>query len=401
MDSDSLPTPAPEGKRPEGPEEFLTFGSPVISEDEVAAVSAVLRSGWLGKGPRVQMFEQAFAEYKNARYAVAVSSCTAALHMSLIAAGIGPGDEVITSSFTFCATVNAIIYCGATPVLIDVDPSTMNMDTRLLEDAVTDRTRAVMPVHFAGRPCEMGDIRRTARKHGLVIIEDCAHAVEAQYRGKHCGTLGDFGCFSFYVTKSITTGEGGMVLTRTREQLEKIRRLSLHGLSTDAWQRYGSSGYKHYEVLDVGFKYNMTDMQAALGLGQLAKVQTHWERRLALWLRYDALLSGLPLTLPSKPPVTVRHGYHLYTVLVDKSRIGIDRDEFVSRLMQAGIGTGIHYRSIPEHRVYRQRFEWEPSDYPNALRIGQRTVSLPLSAGMTEADVDRVVDAIRQICLVR
>jgi dTDP-4-amino-4,6-dideoxygalactose transaminase len=403
MDSESRGTgrPAPaanDGGSSNEAQPFLTFGVPTISEDEVMAVADVLRSGWLGKGPYVQRFERAFAEYTNAGYAVAVASGTAALHLSLLAAGIGPGDEVITTPFTFCATVNAIIHAGATPVLIDIDPVTMNIDTALIEDVITNRSRAILPVHFAGRPCEMASLLRIAARHNLAVIEDCAHAIEAEYNGQHCGTFGDFGCFSFYVNKNITTGEGGMVLTRTREQADKIRRLSLHGLSADAWERYGSSGYKHYEVVEVGFKYNMTDVQGALGLRQLEKVHSHWSWRRALWLEYSRRLSDLPLTLPSATPEGTRHAHHLYTVLVDERRTGMSRDEFVERMTAAGIGVGIHYRPIPEHAAYRQRFRWRKEDYPNASRIGGQTVSLPLSAKMTEADFDRVVLAIARIC---
>ncbi|MDQ3821165.1 MAG: DegT/DnrJ/EryC1/StrS family aminotransferase [Acidobacteriota bacterium] len=380
---------------------FLTFGAPLISNDEIAEVGTVLRSGWLGKGPYVQRFEQSFARYKNAENAVAVASCTAALHLSLLAAGIGPGDEVITTPLTFCATINAIIHTGATPVLVDVNPFTMNIDIKLIKEAITDRSRAIVPVHFAGWPCDIGSILRIAAEHGLTVVEDCAHAIEAQYYGKHCGTFGDFGCFSFYVTKNITTGEGGMVLTRTRGDAEKIRRLSLHGLSTDAWARYGPAVFKHYEVVDVGFKYNMTDIQAALGLKQLAKVEKYWKIRHALWLEYDHRLQDLPLCLPNTLPEGMKHAHHLYTVLVDEQYTGMDRDEFVDQLTRQGIGVGIHYLAVTDQGFYQEKYRWAPEDYPNATRIGRQTVSLPLSARMTEADIERVAQSIARICCSR
>lgn len=398
---DERPSTAAESESSGQDQTFLTFGAPLISEDEIAAVDAVLRSGWLGKGPYVRRFEQAFAEYKQAQFAVAVSSCSAALHLSLLASGIGPGDEVITTPLTFCATINAIIHTGATPVLVDVDPATMNIDVELIEGVITDRSRAILPVHFAGRPCDMTAIGRLAARHNLTIIEDCAHAIEAQVDGQHCGTFGEFGCFSFYVTKNITTGEGGMVLTRTREQAERIRRLSLHGLSADAWERYGASGYKHYEVVEVGYKYNLTDIQAALGLKQLAKVRQYWQQRHSLWLEYDRRLRDLPLHLPSSTPEGTQHAHHLYTVFVDEQRAGINRDELVDSLTRAGIGVAIHYRPVPEHTLYQQRFNWQAEDYPNASRIGRQTVSLPLSAKMTESDVERVVQALAQLCPAR
>lgn len=377
---------------------FLTFGAPAISEDEIAAVAEVLRSGWLGRGPYVERFEKAFAAYKGAPYAVAVSSGTAALHLSLLAAGIGPGDEVITTPLTFCATINSIIHTRATPVLVDIDPTTGNIDETKIEAAITEKTRAIIPVHLAGRPCEMETIKQIAEAHQLSIMEDCAHAIEAQSNAKHCGTFGDFGCFSFYVTKNLTTGEGGMVLTGNPEHAQKVKRLSLHGLSANAWERYGAVGYKHYEVVEPGFKYNMTDIQATMGLKQLEKLDTYWNRRRSLWLDYDRLLKNLPLDLPSPPPETIKHGHHLYTVMIDRNRAGLSRDEFVQKLNHAGIGVGVHYEIVPEYEFYQKTFNWKPEDYPKALKISRRTVSLPLSAKMTDDDLHRVVHTIEHVC---
>ena len=335
-------------------ENFLVFGSPRIAEDEIEEVVACLRSGWIGTGPRVAEFERNFAGYKNADHAVAVNSCTAALHLSILAAGIGPGDEVITTPLTFCATVNAIIHAGATPVLADVDPRTMNISPDRVREKITDRTRAIVPVHFTGRPCEMDALARLAEPRNLVVIEDCAHAIETEYHGQKAGTFGDFGCFSFYVTKNVVTGEGGMVLAKDSDHAARLKMLALHGMSSDAWKRFGDEGYKHYLVMEAGFKYNMTDMQAALGLGQLKKVESYWERRREIWERYMDALSPLPLTLPAPVEENTRHGHHLFTILVEESRTGISRDSFLGRMTRQKISVGVHYaektlRLMPLH----------------------------------------------------
>ncbi|MCX7161729.1 MAG: DegT/DnrJ/EryC1/StrS family aminotransferase [Rhodocyclales bacterium] len=376
---------------------FLVFGSPLIEEDEIAEVVATLRSGWLGTGPRTAAFEQEFASFIGASQAVAVNSCTAALHLSLIAAGVGSGDEVITTPLTFCATVNAIIHSGATPVLADIDPVSMNIDPRRIEASITPRTRAVVPVHFAGRPCDMEGIMAVAGRHGLKVIEDCAHAIEAEFDGRKMGSFGDFGCFSFYVTKNVTTGEGGMVVARRAEDANRIKVLALHGMSKDAWHRFGDAGHKHYLVEECGFKYNMTDMQAAIGLHQLRRVERNWERRGAVWRRYDEAFRDLPLGLPAPLDAQHRHARHLYTVLVDGERTGVTRDEFLDGMTERKIGVGVHYLSIPEHPYYRNRFGWQPQDYPEAMRVGRQTVSLPLSPKLSDADVADVIDAVASI----
>jgi dTDP-4-amino-4,6-dideoxygalactose transaminase len=381
------------------PPPFLVFGAPKIGEAEIAEVEACLRSGWLGTGPRVAQFEHDFAVWRGVQpgQVAAVNSCTAALHVSMVAAGIEPGSEVITTPLTFCATVNAIIHAGLTPVLADVDPLTQNIDPSAIEAAITPRTRAIVPVHFAGRPCAMDRIMAIARRHDLVVIEDCAHAVEAEFHGRNAGTFGDFGCFSFYVTKNVVTGEGGMILGRSEEQVARARVLALHGMSKDAWHRFGDEGYKHYQVVECGYKYNMMDLQAALGLHQLASVEDNWQRRRQLWRRYDAALADLPITLPAPAEDNTRHGHHLYTVMIDAARCGIGRDAFLDAMNAARIGTGVHYLSVPEHPYYQQRFGWQPERWPNAMQVGRQTVSLPLSPAMTDADAERVVAAVRKI----
>lgn len=374
--------------------DFLVFGAPLIEDAEINEVVATLKSGWLGTGPKVARFEQDFAAYTGAPHAVAVNSCTAALHLSILAAGIGSGDEVITSPLTFCATVNAIIHAGATPVLADVDPRTMNIDPAQIEAKITPRTRAILPIHFAGRPCNMDALCGIAEKHDLKIIEDCAHAIETEYKGRKAGTFGDFGCFSFYVTKNVATGEGGMILARDEEDAARLKVLALHGMSKDAWKRFSDDGYKHYQVVESGFKYNMMDIQAALGIHQLARVEHNWQRRRAIWERYNEAFASLPLELPAPVKPDTRHAYHLYTIFVDDEKTGIARDAFLDAMTARNIGVGVHYMSIPEHAYYRDRFGWRTEDTPNATRIGRQTVSLPLSAKLTDSDVEDVVAAV-------
>lgn len=378
-------------------QDFLVFGSPRIEEDEIAAVSACMRSGWLGTGPRVAQFEEEFRTYRNASHAVAVNSCTAALHLSMLVAGLKQGDEVITTPLTFCATVNAIIHAGLTPVLADVDPATMNISPEEIERRITPRTKAILPVHFAGRPCEMDAIMTIAQKYGLLVIEDCAHAIETTYHGKAAGTFGEFGCFSFYVTKNIVTGEGGMVLTRNEEDAARTKMLALHGMSKDAWKRFGDDGYRHYYVQECGFKYNMMDIQAAIGLQQLKRIEEYRDMREQIWQRYDQAFAGLPLTLPAPPAPDTRHAYHLYTILVDQERCGISRDQFLNAMTAHRIGVGVHYLSIPEHPYYQRAYGWRPEDYPAAMQIGRRTVSLPISAKLACRDVENVIGAVNEI----
>jgi dTDP-4-amino-4,6-dideoxygalactose transaminase len=344
----------------------------------------------------VKRFEADFAAYKGvpAELAAGVNSCTAALHVSMVAAGLEPGAEVITTPMTFCATVSAILHAGLTPVLADVDPVTQCIDPRAIEAAITPRTQAIIPVHFAGRPCDMEAIMAIARKHALVVIEDCAHAIETEYRGSKAGTFGDFGCFSFYATKNVATGEGGMILARDPERIARARILALHGMSKDAWHRFSDKGYKHYDVVEAGFKYNMMDLQAAIGIHQLAKVERHWTRRLEIWNAYLEAFAGLPIDLPAPFEPDTRHALHLFTIGIDPERAGIHRDELIVRLHEAGIGTGVHYRSIAEHPHYQERFGWHEDQWPASKLIGRSTLSLPLSPGLAEPDVQRITSEL-------
>lgn len=376
---------------------FLVFGKPTIEAAEIAEVVDSLEKCWMGTGPKVARLEQEFAAYKSAPQAVALNSCTAALHLSILAAGIGPGDEVITTPLTFCATVNAILHAGATPVLADVDRRTQNIDPAAVERAIGPRTKAILPVHFAGRPCEMDALCSIARDRKLTLIEDCAHAIETEYKGKQAGRFGDFGCFSFYATKNMTTGEGGMVLARDEEHAARLKVLALHGMSKDAWKRFSDEGYKHYQVVDLGFKYNMMDLQAAIGLHQLPRIERWLSRRREIWSAYDRAFASLPVERPAPEEPNTRHALHLYTLLIDEPKAKISRDAFLAGMTAQGIGVGVHYLSIPEHPYYQARFGWRPEQFPNAMEIGRRTVSLPISAGLDDGDVADVITAVKAV----
>jgi len=376
---------------------FLVFGMPAIEDAEIAEVVATMKSGWLGTGPKVAQFENDFKRYKDAEHAVALHSCTAALHLAILAAGVSAGDEVITTPMTFCATVNAILHAGGKPVLADIDPLSMNIDPAEVKKRITPRTKAILPVHFAGRPCDMRALQQIATERGLKVIEDCAHAIETEYHGRKAGTIGDFGCFSFYVTKNVVTGEGGLVLTHNEADAARIKILGLHGMSKDAWKRFGDDGYKHYQVVECGFKYNMMDLQAAIGIHQLRRVEPYWQRRKQIWQRYMQELAGLPIGLPPPPEPNTRHAYHLFTVQIEKSRCGVSRDEFVNAMTRNGIGVGVHYLSLPEHPYYQSALGWRPEEFPHAMRVGRSTASIPLSARLSDADVGDVIAAIRAV----
>lgn len=378
---------------------FITFGSPDIKQDEIEGVITTMESCWLGTGPKVAQFERDFSIYKQIGpdQVAAVNSCTAALHVSLIAAGIGPGDEVITTPLTFCATVNAIIHSGATPVLADINPLTLNIDPAELELKITSRTKAVIPVHFAGRPCEMDIIMLLADQYQLKIIEDCAHAIETEYHGKKAGTFGEFGCFSFYVTKNITTGEGGMVIGKKIDDIHRVKILALHGMSKDAWKRFSDDGYKHYQVVECGFKYNMMDLQAAIGIPQLARIDTSWSIRQQIWKQYQHAFADLPVQLPQEPQINTRHGYHLYTLIIDPTRSPLTRDQLLEALTKRGIGVGVHYMSLPEHQFYQQKFGWLPQQFPNAMFTGRNIISLPISAKLSSIELQHIITNVKEL----
>lgn len=375
----------------------VPFAPPSIGPDEIAEVIATLESGWLTSGPRVAAFEKAFAAYVGAPHAIALNSCTAALHLSLLASNVGAGDQVITTPLTFCATANTVVHTGATPVFADIDPSTGNLDPAAAAAAVTSRTRAIVPVHYAGRPVDVAAFRALAQAHGLALIEDAAHCVEGIAGGRKIGSTGDFTCFSFYATKNLTTGEGGMVTTADARAAAHIRAASLHGLSRDAWRRYAPGGAPQYDVVMAGFKYNMMDLQAAIGLHQLSRLEASYARRVAIWTRYDAGLADLPLRRPAPAPAGDLHARHLYTVLLDEGAAGMTRDILQQRLAHRGICTSIHFRALHLQPFYQERFGLSRGMFPAAEKVSDTTLSLPLSPAMTDATVDRVVEAMHDV----
>lgn len=376
---------------------YLVFGSPDIREEEIREVEATLRSGWLGTGPRVARFEEAFRDYVGARHAMALNSCTASLHLSMIAVGVKPGDEVITCPMTFASSGNAILHLGATPVFADCDRDTLCIDPAAVERCVTPRTRAILPIHFAGRPADMTRLAEIARRHELKLVEDGAHAIGAIHQGRTVGTIGDCTAFSFYVTKNVVTGEGGMVTTEDAAIADWIKVAGLHGLSRDAWKRFSDEGYRHYEVVFPGFKYNMTDIQAALGIHQLARLEAGLVRREAVWQRYREAFADLPLRLPPEVPEGDRHARHLFVILLELEQLRLTRDEVMQALHAERIGTGVHYLPLHLHPCYRTRFGHQPGAFPNAEWIGERTLSLPFSTKLSDQDVDDVIEAVRKV----
>lgn len=371
----------------------IPFYQPYLDDAECREVAASIRSHWLSKGPRTEEFEAEFARYVGSKYAVGLNSCTAGLHLAQLALGIGPGDEVITTPYTFVATANTIIHCGATPVFVDIDPYTRNMDVEKIEQAITPRTKAIIPVHFAGFPCELDRIREIADKYSLAIIEDAAHAVYTQYKGKPIGSIGDITCFSFYATKNLTTGEGGMITTSDAQLADRIRKMSLHGMSKNAWNRYSEKGVWYYEVEDAGFKYNMTDLQASFGLIQLRKLEEMQKLREQHARLYARLLGECEaLILPADSPEH-RHAWHLYPVCLRLDRLTITRDEMMERLGQAGIGTSVHFIPVPHHPFYRNR-GYRLADYPVTAGTYQSTISLPFYPGLTTAEMEYVAKTL-------
>ncbi|MBL8013822.1 MAG: DegT/DnrJ/EryC1/StrS family aminotransferase [Candidatus Omnitrophica bacterium] len=379
------------------PRQFMTFGSPKIEQPEIDEVVASMKTGWLGTGPKVKKFEEDFAAFKGAPYAMALNSCTAALHLSMLAIGIKPGDEVLVPTMTFAATANSVIHAGGTPVFVDCEKDTLNIDPLDIQRKITRKTKAIIPVHFAGRPCNMDAIMAIAKKHKLKVIEDCAHAIESEYHGRKTGMFGDLSCFSFYVTKNIVTGEGGMVLTSNKKYSDAIKVLGLHGMSKDAWKRFSDEGYKHYQIVYAGFKYNMMDIQAAIGIHQLKRVNEYWKRREDIWYQYHDAFKDLPVFVPAPVEANTKHAYHLYSLLLDINRLKITRDDFLNQMTKASIGVGVHYIALHLHPYYKKVYGYKKGDFKNAEWISNRTVSLPLSAKLTPADVKYVVECVRKI----
>jgi len=375
------------------PEAALAFSPPLIPEPGIAAVIDCLRSGWVGTGPVTTNFEIEFARYVKSRSAAAVSSCTSGLFLALTALGVGPGDEVITSSMTFCSTVNAILHTGARPVLVDVDRRAKNLSLDHVEQMISPRTRAVIPVHYSGYPVDMTRLLDLCQGRGIDVIEDCAHAAETTWAFRHAGTFGIMGAFSFYATKNLAIGEGGMVVSDDADLVRRVAQLALHGLSRDAWTRFSASGKRTYEVEELGYKANMTDVQAAIGLAQLAVLEQNYKRRQAIWRYYMDHLSSANLDLPAIPDEAgSRHALHLFTVGLPEN---IDRDDFVQSVGDvSGVALGIHYRSIPDFQFYRSKLGVSATDFPVATDWGRRCISLGVSPRLKDSDLERTVEAV-------
>lgn len=375
---------------------FLPFHVPDIGDAEIGAVVDTLRGGWLTTGLRVRQFEEDFSRYIGVAHAVALNSATAALHLALEAIGLREGEEVVLPTLTFASTAEVVSYFRAKPILVDSEPGTLNIDVDLLEDAITPRCRAIIPVHYAGHPCEMGRILEVARSRDLRVIEDAAHALPAEIDGRRIGTIGDITCFSFYATKTITTGEGGMATTASAEWAERMKIMSLHGISRDAWKRYSSEGSWYYEVMAPGFKYNLTDIAASIGIEQLRKIEALWLARHRIADLYSKALSGLKgIMLPSPAP-GIRHAWHLYVVQLDLEALRISRNQFIEMMKEERIGTSVHFIPLHMHPYYRDHFGYKPSDFPVSSAASERIVSLPIYPRMTDADVWDVVESVRK-----
>lgn len=376
--------------------EFIPFSPPWIGEEEINEVIDTLNSDWITTGPKVKRFEEEFSRYFGAPSALALNSCTAALHTALVTLGVGRGDEVITTPMTFCASVNVIEHVGARPVLVDVEPDTLNIDPTKIESAITKNTKAILPVHYAGHPVELDTIYEIAEKYNLFVIEDAAHAIYAKYKGRFIGSSNNPVAFSFYATKNLTTAEGGM-LTGEPEFIEKARIISLHGMSRDAWKRYSKEGSWYYEVIFPGFKYNMTDIQASIGLWQLRKLEDFQRRRREIVKIYnEAFLEEETLEIPKERP-EVEHAWHLYVLRLNLEMLKIDRNQFIEELKNRNIGTSVHFIPIHIHPYYREKYGYKPDNFPVAYNNYLRIISLPLYPKLTDDEVYYIIDSVLDI----
>jgi dTDP-4-amino-4,6-dideoxygalactose transaminase len=394
--TETVETLACQGGTPVRPS-FLPYHQPLLDADDERAVIETLRSGWLTTGPRTKGFEKTLAAYTGTSHCVAVNSCTAALHLALEAVGVGPGDEVITSPITFASTANVVVHRGARPVFVDVEPDTWNIDPAAIEAAITPKTRALIPVDFAGHPCDLDPIMAIGGRRGLPVIEDAAHSIGASYKGRRVGGIADMTCFSFYATKNITSGEGGALTTNHAEWAERIAIMALHGISKDAWKRYGVDGYRHWDIIAPGYKYNMFDLQGALVASQFEKLDAFHARRVALKARLDAGLRDVAeIALPSERP-SVDHAYHLYPIVLRTEMLSADRDAIMNAIQAENVGIGIHFRAVHLHPYYVETFGFRRGMFPRAEYYSDRTISLPLYPKMTDRDADHVVAAVQKV----
>lgn len=371
--------------------QFLPFGKPVLEEEEIQAVSDVLRSGWITTGPKTAEFQKLFSEYVGMKRALGLSSCTAGLFLGLKIFGIKEGDEVILPTMTFTATANVIVHCGAVPVFVDVDLETGNMIPEAFEKAITPRTKAVMPVHLYGRPAEIEKIYNIAKKNNLYVIADCAHATESRINDLHVASFSDAAAFSFYATKNLAVGEGGMLVSDNEEIMEKAGVLFLHGMSKGAFSRYSASGFKMYDIVDAGYKFNMTDISASLGIEQLKRLEKRLKKREEIWRRYDEAFFSLPVKTPPLVPDGIKHARHLYTLRVQKNR-----DKILSAIQDEGVGVSIHFTALHLHSFYQQIYGYKRGMFPNAENISDTTFSIPMTPYLTDEEVERVIATVRK-----
>jgi perosamine synthetase len=380
-------------------EKFLPFALPLIGKEEISEVTDTLRSGWLTTGPKTRRFEEDFKKYVKAKHAVAVNSCTAALHLALGAIGIKAGDEVLVPTMTFTATAEVVTYFNAKPVFIDCDPDTLLMDTDKIEEKITKKTKAIIPVHYGGQSCDIDKILKIAKKHKLKVIWDAAHALPTTYKRKNIAQFPDITCFSFYVTKTIATGEGGMAVTDNENYAKWMRVASLHGMSRDAWKRYQKGGSWYYEVVMPGFKYNLTDIASAIGIRQLKKAGIFMKRRSKIARQFSAAFKGLAAikSLAVRPYGT--HAWHLYVIKIDPKKLKIDRDRFIEELRVRNIGTGVHFTPLHLHPYWQKTYHLKPGDFPGAMAAYKQIISLPIYPKMTDKDVSRVIGAVKSIVI--
>ena len=374
---------------------FLPFSKPSIGQEEIDEVVSSLKSGWITTGPKVQRFENDFARFAKSPNAVAVNSATAGLHIAYLASGLGSGDEVVTTPLTFISTVSMLAAMGVRPVLADIDLKTLNIDPEQIKRKITRKTRAIVPVHFAGLPCDMDEIHRIAKKHGLKVIEDAAHAAGTEYKGKRIGSLSDAAVFSFHPIKNMTTEEGGMVTTPHKKWAQEMTLLRFHGMSKAAWKRYSKSGSPHYAIERLGYKYNMLDIQAALGIHQLKKLGEFNRLRARYAKIYNRQFAPFAeILLPQSPSYRHTHSWHLYVMIVNTRMMKIHRDGFIEELRKQNIGTGIHFTAVHLHPFYAKNLGKQGKSLPNAKFVSERILSLPLYPGMKEEDVRDVANAV-------
>lgn len=388
--------PAVEGGKPVRTD-FLVFGQPCIGAEEIEEVTNTIKSGWLGTGKKTNRFEKEFAEYQEMPHALGLSSCTSGLFLALRVLNLPVGSEVISTDFTFTATIASIIHNGLVPVLVDCQPKTQNIECNRIEEKITPKTKALVIVAFAGLPCEMDHIIDIAKRYGLYIILDNAHAIESEYNNKRLAHYGDISCYSFYSTKNIVTGEGGMVCSHDKKYIDDMRVLSLHGMSATAYTRFSDSGFKLYDVMHAGYKMNMTDIEASLGIHQLARVEENWKKRQNIWKQYKDGLSDLPVYLPIDIPENMKHAYHLFTMQLKLDQFKVNRDYILHALTQEGIGVGVHYTAIHGFSYYANTYGYREKDFPNSQWLSERTISLPLSPALKKEDIEDVIEACTKV----